>query len=172
MLQEAQNRVQSMGLIHEQLYQSADLSQIDLNEYLHSLVSNLFRSYGISHQQVALSIETNDTYLNLNIAISCGLIINELVSNSLKYAFPTHQLGQITICLASVFDQPLSEWKVTLCVIDNGVGIPAGVDWQNSPSLGMRIVRNLVRQIKGQITLLPEPGTAFQITFAIEANGE
>lgn len=171
-LQEAQNRVQSMGLIHEQLYQSSDLSQIDLNEYLDSLVSNLFRSYGISHQQVALSIETNDTDLNLNIAISCGLIINELVSNSLKYAFPTHQLGKITICLTSVLDEPLGEWKVTLLVIDNGVGISATIDWQNSPSLGMRIVRNLVHQIKGQMTLLPEAGTAFQITFAIKANGE
>jgi len=166
-LQEAQNRVQSMGLIHEQLYQSADLTQIDLNEYLHSLVSNLFRSYGISHQQVGLNIETNDICLNLNIAISCGLIINELVSNSLKYAFPTDQLGHITICLTSVLDEPLSEWKVTLFVIDNGVGIPATVDWQNSPSLGTRIVRNLVHQIKGEMTLLPQAGTAFQITFPI-----
>ncbi len=166
-LQEAQNRVQSMGLIHEQLYQSADLTQIDLNEYLHSLVSNLFRSYGISHQQVGLSIETNDICLNLNIAISCGLIINELVSNSLKYAFPTDQSGHITICLTSVLDEPLSEWQGILLVIDNGAGIPATVDWQNSPSLGTRIVRNLVHQIKGEMMLLPQAGTAFQITFPI-----
>ncbi|PZV16773.1 MAG: hypothetical protein DCF22_04495 [Leptolyngbya sp.] len=166
-LQEAQNRVQSMALIHEQLYQSSDLTQIDLNEYLHTLINNLFRSYGTNYQQVALSIETHDTYLNLNTAISCGLIINELVSNSLKYAFPAEQFGEITICFTSVLEELLNESQITLSVSDDGVGIPLTVDWQNSPSLGMRIVRNLVQQIKGNITLLPGSGTAFQITFAI-----
>ncbi|MEX0268191.1 PAS domain S-box protein [Leptolyngbyaceae cyanobacterium UHCC 1019] len=166
-LQEAQNRVQSMALIHEQLYQSSDLTQIDLNEYLHTLINNLFRSYGISYQQVALSIATNDTSLNLNTAISCGLIINELVSNSLKYAFPNERFGEIKIRLTSVLEQPSNRCQVTLFVMDNGVGIPITVDWQNSPSLGMRIVRNLVHQIKGEIMLLSQTGTAFQITFAI-----
>jgi PAS domain S-box-containing protein len=171
-LQEAQNRVQSMALIHEQLYQSSDLTEIDLNEYLHSLVNNLFRSYGISYDQVALSIITHDTYLNLNAAISCGLIINELVSNSLKYAFSaepfsTKPLGEIIISLTSVFDQPLNLSQVTLLVADNGVGIPATIDWKNAPSLGMRIVRNLVNQIKGEMKWLPGAGTAFEITFEI-----
>ncbi|MBM0743771.1 PAS domain S-box protein [Phormidium sp. CLA17] len=166
-LQESQNRVQSMALIHEQLYQSSDLAEIDLSEYLHSLVNNLFSSYGISYQQVTLSIETNGTYLNLNTAIPCGLIINELISNSLKYAFPANQLGEIRICVTSVLDESLNEYKGTLLVMDNGIGIPTTIDWQNSPSLGMRIVRNLVHQIKGDITLLPGTGTAFQITFPI-----
>jgi len=166
-LQEAQNRVQSMALIHEQLYQSSDLAEIDLNEYLHSLVNNLLRSYGVNSHQVTFSIETHNTCLNLNTAISCGLIINELVSNSLKYAFPAEQFGKITICFTSALEESLNESQVTLFVSDNGVGIPITVDWQNSPSLGMRIVRNLVQQIKGSITLLPGSGTAFQMTFAI-----
>jgi PAS domain S-box-containing protein len=166
-LQEAQNRVQSMALIHEQLYQSSDLTQIDLNEYLYSLVNNLFRSYGISHQQVALSIVTNDIYLNLNTAISCGLMINELVSNSLKYAFPNEQLGEINICLTAASNQPPNAYQITLLVSDNGIGIPLTVDWQNSHSLGLRIVRTLVHQIKGTMTRLSTVGTAFQITFAI-----
>ncbi len=166
-LQESQNRVQSMALIHEQLYQSADLTQIDLNEYLHNLVSNLFRSYGISPQQVTFRIETNDTYLDLNLAISCGLIINELVSNSLKYAFPADQFGTITVCLTSGLDELAQIRKGILRVMDNGVGIPITIDWQNSPSLGMRIVRNLVQQIKGEMMRLNQPGTAFEITFAI-----
>ncbi len=168
-LQESQNRVQSMALIHEQLYQSSDLTEIDLNEYVNSLVNNLLRSYGISQQQVTVCIETNNTYLDLNIAIPCGLIINELVSNSLKYAFPGDQFGTITICLTSVLEEPPHKPKGVLRVTDSGIGIPRAVDWQNSPSLGMRIVRNLVNQIKGNITLIPGAGTTFQITFPIAA---
>jgi PAS domain S-box-containing protein len=166
-LQESQNRVQSMALIHEQLYQSSNLAQIDMNEYLHSLVDNLFLSYGTNPQQIAISIETNDAPLILNIAIPCGLIINELVSNSLKYAFPSNESGIITICLASRLNPERMNNQGILSITDNGVGIPATVDWQNSSSLGLRIVRNLVHQLKGDIILLPKAGTAFQITFPI-----
>lgn len=166
LFQDAQHRVQSMSLIHEQLYQSPNLSQIDFGDYLYRLVNNLFHSYGISQQQIALEIETNEPNLTLNTAIPCGLIVNELVSNSLKYAFPNGQSGTIAIQLQS---QPCHEhigsYQGILTISDNGIGIPQNLDWQTSPSLGLRIVRNLVTQLKGTLTLSQSRGTHFCITF-------
>ncbi|HIK07431.1 MAG TPA: PAS domain S-box protein [Trichormus sp. M33_DOE_039] len=160
LFQESQNRVQSMALIHEQLYQSPELSQIDFGSYIRSLTDNLFRCYGISQRKIALHIETNNIKLTLDTAIPCGLIINELVSNSLKYAFPVQQQGKITICL-----EQLTENQLTLIVKDTGIGIPSLLDWQNTDSLGLRIVKNLIRQIKGKIILERNQGTAFYIQF-------
>lgn len=161
LFQESQNRVQSMALIHEQLYQSPNLSQIDFREYISSLTNNLFRSYGISQRVISLEIETNQINLVLDMAIPCGLIINELVSNSLKYAFAPGERGKITINL-----QPASDNTVTLTVSDNGIGIPEALNWENSHTLGLRIVHNLTKQLKGKITLKRDRGTTFDITFA------
>lgn len=160
LFQESQNRVQSMALIHEQLYQSPDLSQIDFGEYIRSLTDNLFRCYGVS--RVALNIKTNGLKLTLDTAIPCGLIINELVSNSLKYAFPQGRKGDINIFLQSTADN-----TVTLTVSDSGIGIPETLDWQNSNSLGLRIVRNLTKQLKGNISLDCSNGTTFHIVFCV-----
>lgn len=161
LFQESQNRVQSMALIHEQLYQSPDISQIDFQDYISSLTNNLFRSYGISQRVISLQIETNHINLTLDTAIPCGLIINELVSNSLKYAFKPGQKGKILINLQSA-----NENTVTLTVTDNGIGIPEALNWENSHTLGLRIVHNLTKQLKGKITLERDRGTTFQITFA------
>ncbi|GAB1542755.1 hypothetical protein NUACC21_54290 [Scytonema sp. NUACC21] len=161
LFQESQNRVQSMALIHEHLYQSPEISQIDFGEYIRSLTDNLFRCYGISQKIIVLTIETNGIKLNLDTAIPCGLLINELVSNSLKYAFPKGRRGEIVIRLMSATDN-----TITLTVSDSGIGIPESLDWSNTHSLGLRIVHNLTRQIKGNITLERENGTAFHITFS------
>lgn len=161
LFQESQNRVQSMALIHEHLYQSPDFSQIDFGEYIRSLTNNLFRCYGVS-RTVALKIETNGLKLTLDTAIPCGLMINELVSNSLKYAFPNGNKGEITISLQLSIDN-----TVTLKVGDSGIGIPETLDWQNSNSLGLRIVRNLTKQLKGNISLEHGHGTTFHITFVV-----
>lgn len=164
LFQESQNRVQSMALIHEHLYQASDLSQIDFGNYIRSLADNLFRSYGISQKLIKFDIKTNAIKLSLDTAIPCGLIINELVSNSLKYAFSNQQAdqvnGKIIICLHQDDDNML-----TLTVGDNGMGIPEGIDWQSTNSLGLRIVHNLTRQLKGKISLERNNGTTFCIKF-------
>lgn len=165
LFQEAQNRVQSMALIHEHLYQAQDLSRIDFGEYLHTLVNHLFQSYGVS-EQITLAIATNNLTLTLNTAIPCGLIINELVSNSLKYAFPDDRPGHIWLSLQQEqTTHPDAGRQLTLVVADNGTGIPEALDWQTTPTLGLRIVRNLVDQIKGKITLDHNAGTLFEISF-------
>ncbi|MUG96414.1 PAS domain S-box protein [Scytonema sp. UIC 10036] len=161
LFQESQNRVQSMALIHEHLYQSPEISQIDFGEYIRSLTDNLFRCYGISQKAILLKIETGGIKLNLDTAIPCGLLINELVSNSLKYAFPKGRRGEIAICLVSATDN-----TITLTVSDTGIGIPESLDWNNTNSLGLRIVHNLTRQLKGTLTLERNHGTAFHITFS------
>lgn len=161
LFQESQNRLQSMALIHEQLYQSPDLSQIDFGEYVRKLTDNLFRSYGVSQKTIGIKIETNNIKLALDIAIPCGLLINELVSNSLKYAFPDDNKGKINILLKSI-----NETNIILTVSDTGIGIPDTLNWQNSNSLGLRIVHNLTRQLKGNIILKRNYGTTFDINFS------
>lgn len=164
LFQESQNRVQSMALIHEHLYQASDLSQIDFGEYIRSLTDNLFRCYGISQRVITPKIETNALKLSLDTAIPCGLIINELVSNSLKYAFANQHQGEIAIILRQNCDNTFS-----LIVGDSGIGIAENFDWQNTNSLGLRIVHNLTRQIKGKISLERDAswdrGTTFHINF-------
>jgi len=160
LFQESQNRVQSMALIHEHLYQSPELSQIDFSEYIHSLTNNLFRSYGVNQKIIALKIETHGIKLSLDTAIPCGLLINELVSNSLKYAFPEDRGGEIIIRLVLGTND-----TITLTVGDSGIGIPETLDWQNTNSLGLRIVHNLTKQLKGNILLEGDRGTTFHITF-------
>ncbi|MEH1869830.1 MAG: PAS domain S-box protein [Nostoc sp.] len=159
LFKESQNRVQSMALIHEQLYQSVDIYEINFDNYIKTLIDSLFRSYGVSQKNIVLNIETNDIKLTLDTAIPCGLIINELVSNCLKYAFP-EQKGNITISLEKSLEE-----RLVLVVKDTGIGIPKTFDWDNSNSLGLRIVKNLVRQLKGNIFLECDRGTTFYIHF-------
>ena len=168
LFQEAQNRVQSIASIHEHLYQSPDLSQLDFEEYVQILVNNLLRSYGVDSQTVQTVLEIEPIPLTLNLAIPCGLIINELVSNSLKYAFEHSQVGEIKICLAgtSVVKNTIDN-KIILTVQDNGVGISPNIDWQTSRSLGLRIVRTLVGQMHGVVMLERDRGTVFRITLPL-----
>ncbi|UBF24482.1 PAS domain S-box protein [Kovacikia minuta CCNUW1] len=163
LFQEAQNRVQSMALIHEHLYQSPNLSYISFGQYLRTLVNNLFRSYGVREQQITIKLDVEDLQLTLNTAIPCGLIINELVSNALKYAFPGEQLGVVQVYLCQ--EASATENWVVLTIEDNGVGIPDRVNWETTESLGLRIVRNLITQLGGTLTLDRREGTCFHITF-------
>jgi PAS domain S-box-containing protein len=166
LLEESQNRVQSMALIHEQLYQSPDLAQIHFGEYVQILISNLFQTYGVNEQQITLHIDTGELNLTPNTAILCGLITNELVSNSLQYAFPNGRIGEITI---QSYLEPSPEtsqhnWAI-LVIGDNGVGMTKAVDFQTIQSLGLRIVYKLVKQLKGTVTLDQSNGTCFRIAF-------
>jgi len=159
LFQESQNRVKSMALIHEKLYQSQDLASINFREYLNSLVIGLFRSYQAQSDHVELKLEVGDISLGVDSAIPCGLIINELISNSLKYAFPNGREGVISVALRS-----LNKKDVELAVSDNGIGMPEDLDFRNSKSLGLRLVTILAEdQLEGEIKLSRDKGTEFRI---------
>ncbi len=170
---EAQNRLQSMSLIHEQLYQSPDLSSIPFGDYLHTLIHNLFRSYGISADVIIPTIQADRVYLPIDTAIPCGLIVNELVSNILKYAFPNQQSGTILIQLQQEIrdspdsDDPKMQPMITLKVSDNGVGLPETINLNQVETLGLTLVNGLAKQLKGVLNLDRSRGTCFQITFPL-----
>jgi PAS domain S-box-containing protein len=160
----SQNRVRSMALIHERLYQSKDLTRVDFAEYSQSLTTHLFSSYGINPDVIKLYINIKDVFLDINTAIPCSLIINELVSNSLKHAFPTDKKGEIKIAINTI-----NKNKIELIVSDNGVGLPKKVDFRKTDSLGLHLVNLLAEdQLHGDIKLDREKGTSFRIRFKMK----
>jgi len=157
---DSQNRIQSMAIVHEKLYQSEDLATINLSEYIQDLVSNLSYSYEVNLEAIAVKIKVEEVLLDIDTAIPCGLIINELVSNSLKYAFPKHQSGEICIELKSLIGK-----QMKLTVSDNGIGLPENFDFNKTDSLGLQLVDALTTQLKGTIEIDRDRGTKFQIIF-------
>jgi two-component sensor histidine kinase len=159
---ESQNRVKSMALIHEKLYQSRDLAQIDFAEYVHKLTTYLLQSYNVSTHMVQVRLKVEGAVLlGVDRAIPCGLIVNELVSNALKYAFPAHQNGEIYV---ELYLEPAG--RLTLIVGDNGVGFPPDLDFRQTDSLGLQLVNNLVRQLDGVIELQNVGGATFKVILA------
>ena len=158
-LRESQNRVKSMAMIHEKLYLSNDLTRINFREYIDSLVSNLFYSYNVNNTNIKPLLEIDDINLNMETAIPCGLIISELVSNSLKYAFPESQKGELLISLKS------EETYYKLTVRDNGIGLPEELELDNAKTLGLKLVNILTGQIDGEVTINRKHGTEFNIIF-------
>jgi PAS domain S-box-containing protein len=158
--QDSQNRVRSMALVHERLYQSQDLARVDFAEYVRSLANYLFRSYGVHWNVITLRMNVDNASMGIDTAVPCGLILNELVSNCLKHAFPGGREGEIHIELRSDH-----EGQFTLMVRDDGVGVPKDLDFQNTKSLGLQLVNTLVDQLEGTIELDTSGGTAFEITF-------
>lgn len=156
---ESQNRIKSMALIHEKLYQSEDLTKIDFSEYLRSLTFHLFHSYSVDQSTIGLSINSENVLFDIETSIPCGLIINEILSNSLKYAFPDGREGVINI------DLHLKGEKYVLIISDNGIGFPENLDFKDTETLGLRLVNILVNQINGVITLDKSGGTSFKIEF-------
>lgn len=161
MIKESQNRIASMALIHEKLYRSESLSKIDFKEYVDDLISSLFESYGVTENKVKLKVTVESISIGIDAAIPCGLIINELVSNSLKHAFPGDKNGEIEISMSSTGND-----MIELLVRDNGIGIPEGIDFRKTESLGLHIVNILVEnQLHGEITMNRNKGTEFRIRF-------
>jgi len=158
MFEESRDRVSSMALIHEKLYKSEDLAHIDFKEYLRSLVGSIAKTY--QRHDVAYDLDMDQIVLDINVGIPCGLIVNELVSNSLKYAFPEGRAGTIRLGISRN-----SEGSHVLTVADNGIGFPPEVDFRNTLSLGLKLVNVLTGQIRGTIVLSQEQGTRFDITF-------
>ncbi|MCZ3366111.1 MULTISPECIES: PAS domain S-box protein [Methanobacterium] len=158
-LNESRNRVRSMAMVHEELYRSRDLSKIDFADYIQRLLSGLFNSYGIDKNLIKPKINVENILLNIDTAVPCGLIINELVSNSLKHAFVQGQKGNISIKF-----HPQDE-KYVLKVADDGVGFPENIDFNNTKTLGLQLVTTLVKQLSGSINIYRDTGTLFKIVF-------
>ena len=161
-LRESQNRIKSMAFIHESLYQTSDFSKINFSEYITSLSKNLVHSYGVFDGLIDLKLSVGNISLNLDLSIPCGLILNELVSNALKYAFSDNQKGIIKIELFEKND------NVHLIVQDNGLGLPKEINYQDTDSLGLQLVMTLVEQISGTIELDNTKGAKYTIIFKKE----
>jgi PAS domain S-box-containing protein len=156
---ECENRVRTMSKIHTKLYQSKDLAHIDFGSYLRELSSELFMSYQVNPEAIDLEIDVDDIELDINAALPLGLLLTELITNSLKYAFPGGRKGRLQVNLQKVVD------RMVLSVADDGIGFPEHLDYQNTTSLGLQLVMGLVRQLDGTIDMKREQGTAFNITF-------
>jgi PAS domain S-box-containing protein len=155
-----QNRIRSMALIHESLYQSKDLSRINFADYIKRLTTHLFSMYRFGAERVQLKVDVGEVFLDINRAIPCGLIVNELVSNSLKHAFPNGQEGKIVVKMNGN-----SQGKISLIVKDSGIGFPEDLDFKKTETLGMQLVTDLVAQIDGKIKLMKTQGTEFRVVF-------
>jgi two-component sensor histidine kinase len=162
MLNESQSRIRSMALIHEKLYRSGSLADIDFGDYIKSLIDELLRMYNIPLGTVTITTDIENVRLGVDTAIPCALLINELMANSLEYAFPDGRTGTVTVALQR------TNGAHTLTVADNGVGFPADLDFRTTNSLGMQLVVTLVNQLEGTIELNRENGTAFVISFHVD----
>ena len=160
LFKESQNRVRSIALFHEKLYQSRDLGRVEIGEYIRGLANGSFATYGVNPDDIVLAVHTEDIPLDVDAAISCGLIVNELVSNSLKHAFPDRRKGQVAVSLRS------AGTDVVLEVADNGVGFPADLDFRNPSTLGLKLVAIFTEQVGGTMDLTREGGTRFSLRFA------
>jgi PAS domain S-box-containing protein len=160
LLRDSCNRVKSMALVHETLYQSSDCAKVNFTEYIESLVINLFQAYRVDSNQIILEKKFDDVDLSIDRAIPCGLIISELVSNALKYAFPNKQEGKIYLLLHCEQDK-----RCTLIVRDNGVGLPSNFSFKHLNSLGLNLVKILTEQLEGTLKLNYYKGTEFCIEF-------
>jgi two-component sensor histidine kinase len=157
---ETQNRINSMALIHEKLYQTKTLSVIDFHKYIKSLADSLIAIYGTNLGLIHVKINAENIYLDIDDAIPGGLIINELLSNALKHAFKDSGKGDIFVDFYLVNDD-----EIVIIVKDNGIGLPKDIDLDTTQSLGLRLVKILTEQIQGNIEVCLNKGTEFIITF-------
>lgn len=162
-LEDSRHRIRAMAFVHERLYQSEDLTNIGVEEYVRSMVGHLSAAYEGRARGADVHLQIDRLSLDLDTAIACGLLINELVSNALKHAFPTGWEGAGEICVAL---RSLGDGCLELRVSDNGVGLPPGLDPEESTSLGLRLVHMLTQQLRGTLELDSQAGTAVTITFA------
>lgn len=158
-LLECQSRIQAIALIHEKLYQSADYAKISFSEYVKSLMNDIFQATGASSNTIAFELDILKTTLAIDKAIPCALIINELVTNSIKHAFPDNRRGVINIKMQ------MENGRYTLIVSDNGVGLAEGFHLKETSSLGLQLVSILVDQLKGEIKVQNKSGTQYTIQF-------
>jgi two-component sensor histidine kinase len=159
LFEDTQHRVKSMALIHESLYRTGDLARFNFAHYIDRLCTDLLQSYGNGMSHIRLQTELDELIFDVDTAVPCGLILNELLTNALKYAFPDGHSGDIAIGLRADAGQ------VTLSIRDTGIGFPADLDFRHTESLGLQLVLMLTEQLGGTITLSRNCGTAFVVTF-------
>jgi PAS domain S-box-containing protein len=160
MFDEARARIKTMAIIHEKLYQSGDMSKIKTSDYLGDILNEITTSYAINNGRITVRTDIQDITLSIDSAIPFGLILNELVSNAMKHAFPELRQGEIKVDIALSITN-----DIRLSVADNGVGLPDDLASRKSASLGLNIVDALVRQVRGELKLHKDSGTRFDITF-------
>jgi two-component sensor histidine kinase/CheY-like chemotaxis protein len=159
MLKEGQSRIRAMALVHQKLYQSPNLAKIKFAQYVEELTNSLLQSFGIGPEVISLKITINEVFLGIDTAIPVALIIHELVSNSLRHAFPDGRRGRIEI------DLHHEEGEFSLTVSDDGIGLPASVRFPETDSLGWQLVSALADQLEARVELRNHHGTFFQFTF-------
>ncbi|MBF0566937.1 MAG: hypothetical protein HQK89_17060 [Nitrospirae bacterium] len=159
-LNESRNRIRSIALVHEKLYKSGNVSTINFSEYLRSLISDLLDAFDVNSETITLQYDVETHYFGLDTAIPCSLIINEIISNSLKYAFPESTGGIIHISLHKLEDDGYE-----LLIGDNGIGLPDSLDPGSVDSLGLRLINTLAEQIEGTVEMNRAGGTSYKITF-------
>jgi two-component sensor histidine kinase len=161
LFEESARRIRAMALVHETLYQTGDLGRFNLAQYIPPLSRQLLQAYGVEAQRIAVHLDLAEVTLPLDMAVPCGLILNELLSNCLQHAFPGRQAGDLTVTLTHTAD------RVTLMLRDNGCGFPADLDFRHTESLGLQLVCALTEQLDGTTTLERSGGTAFTLTFPL-----
>ncbi len=157
---DSQNRIESIALIHEILCHSKDFSQIDFARYLRELSHHLLASYRKNRREIQLEVNVDDVWLSVEKAVPLGLLITELVSNSLIHAFPSAKKGKVSVEL-----RPAETNQLVLSISDNGVGFPETVDFHSPRSIGLQLVSRLAEQLHGTIEFHPNGGTKFKIVF-------
>lgn len=157
------DRVRSMALIHEKLYQTDDMARLNFADYAASLLHSLWNSHDVLAEKVKLNLELAPVMLTIETAVPCGLILNELASNAFKHAFPSNNESEVTVGL----EHDAATDTACLWVCDNGVGLPVGLDWRQSPSLGLRLVQILTGQLRGTVETGTSPGAEFRVTFPL-----
>lgn len=164
LFKDSQNRVKSIALVHERLYQSKDLGKIDFKEYVSRLANDLFRSYAVNQTLVKLSLNINNIFISIDTAVPCGLIINEVVSNSFKYAFPMDRDLDKENEIKINFNKNGNS-ELVLEISDNGIGLPKGFTDKKKESLGLQLVDTLIAQLEGKMEINQNYGTTFKFTF-------
>lgn len=164
MFKESRGRVKSMALIHERLYRSLDMARVNFADYARQLADDLYRTYKVSDDDIRLEVDVDLPPVAIDIAIPCGLLLNELISNCFKHAFPDRDAGCVRVSLLRA-----GAGAAELAVADDGVGFPADTDFRDTPSFGMQLVNTLVEQLEGTIELRTGGGTTFTVRFPITA---
>ncbi len=165
-LSDSQNRVKSIALVHEKLYQSKSLDRIEYGDYLSKFITYLFESFNVNPAQVRWTVAAKDVYVNIDQAVPCSLIINEMITNSIKYAFPLGRKGEITVSFTADNSNYVLDYR------DNGVGVPPGANLERSGSLGMQLINGLTRQLDGNLTIDTAAGVHYTIIFPQKHKGE
>ena len=167
MFKESQSRAKSMALIHQRLYDSSDLKRIDFGDYIKTLANEMFHTYITDSNRIKLNLNVEDMMLDINTAIPLGLILNELLTNSMKYAFPQSEISKFEGTKMGNIDIDLYKTKngYVLSVDDDGIGFPENINLENTDSLGLQLINSLTNQINGKIQLKRDNGTSFKIEF-------